>query len=203
VEELMLSKVVANLEKYLRRLPTHTRFRVADSWLRLKENLEKIPKKQNNLPKLKLSDLPKLPAREDEELPDEYSFLEEGDQDGPEIEGHVYEEGLFNTFIKVGIDVSVYTKSKVERPWLGRVHTILKDQKFLCHWYRRHGKSSKFHAMTNPDGSPYVSELELGNVMMWNNSSQQTDNSFHVSPYRLAQILKDYDRYDKKFAVQA
>ena len=56
--------------------------------------------------------------------------------------------------------------------------------------------------MINPDGSPYVSELELGNVMMWNNSSQ-TDNSFHVSPYRLAQILKDYDRYDMKFAVQA
>jgi hypothetical protein len=90
MEELMLAKVVG---KYLQRLPTHTRFRLTNYWLRLKENLEMIPKRQNNLPKLKLSELSKLFAREDEELSDEYSFLSEGDQDGPEIEGDVNQEG--------------------------------------------------------------------------------------------------------------
>ena len=196
VEDLMLSRILANLEKYWRRMPTQTRFKVADSWLRLKENLEKLPRMKKNLPTMKISSLPRLSVEDEQELPDEYSFLEEEGQEGPEIEGDIYEEGLFNSFAEVGLDVVVYTKTKAERPWVGRIHTILENQKFVCQWYRRHGKSSKFHAMTNPDGTPYVSELEFGNVMMWNISSQKTENSIHVTPHRLAQIGGEYDKYD-------
>ena len=110
---------------------------------------------------------------------------------------------MFNSCIEVGLDVAVYTKSRLDRPWLGRVLTILENQKFVIHWFRRHGKSSKFHAMANPDGTPYVSELEFGNVMMWNISVQKIENSFHVTPYRLAQIGGEYKKYDDRFAARS
>ena len=55
--------------------------------------------------------------------------------------------------------------------------------------------------MTNSDGTHYVSDLEFGNVMMWNISSQKTEHSFHVTPYRLAQIGREYVKYDIKFSV--
>ena len=55
--------------------------------------------------------------------------------------------------------------------------------------------------MELPNGTPYISELENSNVMMWNISVQSMEKSFHVTPYRLAQIWKEYQKYDKIFAV--
>ena len=57
--------------------------------------------------------------------------------------------------------------------------------------------------MTDPKGNPYLSELEYGNVMMWNNASQKTEDSFHVTPHRLAQLAKEYEKYDQKFSNQS
>ena len=104
VEDLLLSKIIANLEKYLRRMPTHIRCRVADSWMRLKENLEKLPRMKNNLPQMKLETLPKLTVESAEELPDEYSFIEIDRQEYPAIEGDVYE--------KPSSHLSIYTECK-------------------------------------------------------------------------------------------
>ena len=154
VENLMLSKIVANLQKYFKRMPTHVRVKVADSWLKLKDSLERIPRMQENLTKMKLADLPKISMELEQELPDEYSFAADDDDERPEIEGDVYEEGLFETYIRVGLDVVIYTESREERPWIGRVARILEDKKFDIHWFRRNGKGTKFHAMFNPDGTP-------------------------------------------------
>ena len=65
---------------------------------------------------MKMSSLPRLSLAVEQELPDEYSFLEEEGQEGPEIEGDIYEEGLFNSFAEVGLDVVVYTETKSESP---------------------------------------------------------------------------------------
>merc|ERR1712183_1117196 len=106
------------------------------------------------------------------------------------------------TYIRVGLDVIIYTESREERPWIGRVARILEDKKFYIHWFRRNGKGTKFHAMFNPDNTPYISELELSSVMMWDISAQRSENNFQVTPYRLAQIGKEYKKYDDKFATQ-
>ena len=199
VDSLLLPKIVANLERYFKRMPTPVRVRVAASWLKLKEKLEKVPKMQANLPKMKISELPTIPREPAQvALPDEYSYIVDDEEDGPEIEGDVYEEGLFASFIRENLDVVIYSDSREERPWLGRVSQILEGNRFLIHWYKRNGKSSKFHA-TYSGGEPYVTELEFSNVMMWDIAAHRMETSFHVTPYRLAQIGKEYKKYDDIF----
>ena len=56
----MLPKIVANLERYFKRMPTPVRVKVTNSWLKLKEKLERTPKMMANLPKMKIADLPKI-----------------------------------------------------------------------------------------------------------------------------------------------
>lgn len=195
VEELLLPKIVENLQKYFRRMPTHTRVTVGDSWNRLREMLENLPRMQENLPRLRLHDLPKIPLEQEPKLPDEFSFVEDDDE-LPEIIGDVFEEGLFDSNIREDIDVVIYTEVRDGRPWLGRIKQVLEDRKFTIQWFQRQGKSTKYHAMFNTDKTPYVTQLENQNVMMWEISVEKTLNSFHITPYRLTTIMKEYKKYD-------
>ena len=200
IEELFLPKIVENLQRYFRRMPTHVRVRVDDSWSRLREKLEGLPRMQENLPKMRLHNLPKQVVQPDPHLPDEYSFVVESEE-LPEIVGDVFEEGLFDSNICMDQDVLVYTECQEGRPWIGRVKEILEDRNFKIQWYQRQGKSSRFLAMFNPDKTPYLSRLETSNVMMWDMTVQKTKDSFYVTPYRLTQINKEYVKYDNMFAA--
>ena len=197
VEELMLPKIMENLQKYFRRMPTHVRVQVGNSWERVKTKLESLPRKQKNLPKMKLLDLPKAGTEPQPELPDEYSYLEDDVNELPEIIGDVFEENLFDANIRKDLDVVVYSDCEADRPWVGRITEVLEGRRFNINWYQRQGKSLKFHAMLNSDKTAYVSELENRNVMMWDISVQQTKNSFFLTPYKLNKILKDYKMYDE------
>ena len=196
VEELELPRVVANLEKYFKRLPTHTRHVVSDSWLRLKEKLERLPKMQKNFPPLKLSNIPDL-SEVEAALPEEYEFIVTGDQEGPMIDGEMYEDGLFKSAIKIGLDVVVYTTNTTGLPWVGRVSKIIDENYFEIQWFQRNGKSNRFRAMHNSNGSPFLSKLDVASVMMWNVASEKADDNFYIQPYRLSQILKEYGKYRK------
>lgn len=196
VAELELPKVVANLEKYFKRFPTHTRHLVSDSWLRLREKLERLPKMQMNFPPLKLSNIPDMSERE-VTLPEEYEFIVTGDQDGPMIDGEMYEDGLFKSAIQIGLDVVVYTTNTIGLPWVGRVSKILDENCFEIHWFQRNGKSNRFRSMHNSDGSPFLSKLDVASVMMWNVSSDKSVDSFYIQPYRLSQIMREYGKYKK------
>ena len=198
VDTLLLPKIAENLIKYFRRMPTPIRVMVENSWGRLQDRLESLPRIQDNLPKMKLLDLPKLPVEPEPKLPDEFTFVE--DEVLPEIVGDIFEEGLFDSNICVDLEVAIYTECTDERPWLGRVKEVLDDSKFVIQWYQRQGKSLKFHAMLNADKSPYVSQLENSNVMMWSFSVEKTPNSFHLTPYRFSQILREYKKYDDMFS---
>ena len=128
-----------DLQKYFQRMPTHVRVTAANSWNRLKETLEGLPKMLSNLPPMKLTELPKMNAAMPPLLPDQFNFIDEDPSDLPEIVGSVCEEGLFNTNIKVGIDVVVYTKAHVGRPWVGRMIEILENNQFVIYWFNRLG----------------------------------------------------------------
>ena len=107
ITELCLPKIVENLQKYFRRMPTHVRVRViADSWGRIRESLQSLPRKSENLPKMKIKDLPKIPMETEPNLPDEFSFIEDDDL-LPEIVGEVFEEGLFDSNICKGLAESL------------------------------------------------------------------------------------------------
>ena len=196
---LNLDKVMSDLTKYFLRMPTHVRISISDSWYKLKETLEGLPKKQKNLPKMRITDLPKLSLTTPEvKLPDEYEFVINDKQNLPEISGKVCEFGLFDTVIKIGLDIVVYTKSKVGRPWVGRVKEIFHDKTFAIEWFDRQGKSSIFRAMKNSDNSAYTSKLDNDVVMFWDISHQRTSDSFHLSPHWLNKVATEYEKYDGK-----
>ena len=198
VESLNLDKIFHDLEKYLRRMPAKTRVAVSQSWSRLREELEGLPKMKKNLPPMKLSELPKMLVEAEKSIPDHYEFVEEDRDNLPEILGKVFEQGLFDANIKPGLDVIVYTRSLVGRPWVGRVNEIHGNQTFSIQWFDRQGKTLKFRAMVNPDKTPYISVLDNSTVMFWDISVERSESSFQLSPYWLTKVMKEYKICDAK-----
>ena len=198
VEHLQLDKILHDLLRYFKRMPTPIRVTVSNSWNRLKEELERTPKMMHNLPPMKITELPRLSPQVPAALPDEFDFVEDTREGLPNIQGNVCEEGLFNENIKVGVDVVVYTKSTVSRPWVGRVAEIFGNLKFSVHWYDRQGKTSKFRAMMKDDNTPYSSVLDNSTVMFWDISVERSHNSFHLTPYWLGKVKKEYAKCDEE-----
>ena len=198
IENLNIPKIMCDLLKYFQRMPTHIRVSVSDSWLKLREVLEGLPKKQKNFPTMKITELPRITRNAAAvELPDEYVFVNNDRENLPEISGKVCELGLFASVVKQGLDVVVYTKSLVGRPWVGRVEEVFSDETFSIQWFDRLGKSNRFRAMKKADKTPYISKLDNSVVMFWDISVQRTDDSFYLSPYWLNKVTKEYEIYDK------
>ena len=167
VDKLNLAKVFSNLYKYFPGLPLEVRIPVQSSWDALKETLEALPSRKDSLVKMKLSCFPKQSSSA-VEPPPQFQFVED---DIPELQGELFpeslEEGNFSQEVVVGMDVCVYSHTKAQRPWLGRVQKVLPEDKFVIHWYTRRGRSNKFHAMTQPDGAPALVEQLNAVVMFW------------------------------------
>ena len=197
IEKLELPKVYRDLLKYFKRMPFHLRVQVSASWDNLRDQLESLPARQNNLPKMRLETLPKM-ANNQPQLPDEYEFVEETEI--PQLIGEQYPEevvdGVFDNNIIVGMDVVVYTLSTEKRPWVGRVLEVLRDKKFKIQWFGRKGRGNKFYALNNADGSPYVTVLDTSVVMFWEICEAKQESSFILSPVWMKKIAEEYAKYD-------
>ena len=198
IEELNIDKVMLDLTKYIKRMPTHLRVSVSNSWAKLRDTLEALPRRQKNFPPMKIIDLPRVVIQESVRLPEEFEFVEEGYENLPEICGKVCEERLFDQSIREGLDVVVYTNNRSGRPWLGRVLNCYDDRTFLIQWFERQGRCLKFRAMFESSKQPYTSRLSNDVVMFWDITVQKSDNSFNLTPYWLTKIMKEYEKYDKK-----
>lgn len=196
VESLNLEKVTSDLIKYFKTMPATVRTLVSDSWCRLRETLEGLPKKQKNIPPMKITDLPRISCASMVNLPDEYDFVISDRADLPEISGQVCEVGLFDTAVRVGLDVVVYTREVKGRPWVGRITKVNSNKTFEIQWFDRKGKGCTFRSMKTPDNEPYTTKLDNSVVMFWDISDQRMSNSFHLTPYWLSKILKEYEKYD-------
>ena len=165
IDKLELPKVYRDLIKYFKRMPTSVRVKVSTSWDHLRDQLESLPVRQHNLPKMRLETLPKMRITEPR-LPDEYEFVEESEI--PQLIGEKYPEealdGVFDNNIIVGMDVVVYTKSQEKRPWVGRVLEVLEGKKFKIHWFGRRGRGNKCHAFSKSDRSEILSCDVLGDL---------------------------------------
>ena len=78
---------------------------------------------------------------------------------------------------------------------------ILPERRFKMQWFGRKTVRSKvFKALTNPDGSPWITELEFDTVMFWivSEPASRTADSFSISALWLEAIEKEYLVMDDK-----
>ena len=80
------------------------------------------------------SELPKQVAEPVTSVPDEYAFVTE-ENDVPSISGTLYEhESSSNLMLEM--DLCVYTETRENRPWIGRVSNLFpQSRQFDIHWY--------------------------------------------------------------------
>ena len=75
------------------------------------------------------------------------------------------DEADFQEDNREGVDVLIYTRTKIGRPWLGRVLRKIDNTQFTIQWYdRRKGDVNTFFQLENPDGTPCTSDMETGTV---------------------------------------
>ena len=202
VESLNIDKVFSDLyTKFFPTLDLPARKEAEASWERLRSVLENLPKKRLNLPPLKLTNLPKQNPAVQAKIPE---YLEQilNQEDTPDLIGeHCIldpSEGQFDVDILQGMDVAVFTHSVRDRPWLGRVQNVQKEgAEFLIQWYKKRGRSSTFQAMVNKDGSRMTSVLPSETVMLWEFSTNKTDDSFDISKDWMEKIASEYESHDK------
>ena len=204
IEKLELEKVFRSLQTYLATLPLHTRMTVSASWEALRKTLESLPRRKENLVKMKISDLPHQILELAAVVPEHFEqFINE--EEVPAIRGEVYPEKVsedtFNKDVAINADVVVYTKTKLNRPWVGRVKQHLPGNMFSVQWFKRRGRGNTFHAMVQTDGSPFLSTQDNAVVMFWHICQQDTltETSFKLSNYWLEKINQEYADHDAAY----
>ena len=200
IKKLDLPKVFLHLQKYFSTLPLVERLGVQGSWDRLREKLEKLPSQADVLRKMNIHDLHSFDSIPQINLPHHFAHLGQ-DEIIPDLEGETFPEELneadFEEDVKEGLDVLIYTRSKLGRPWLGRVLSKRDDFNFTIQWYeKRKGNQNNFYASKNADGSAYTSDLETGMVILWNFSTRIDDESFSVNCFFLNKFKEEYAVHD-------
>ena len=197
IEDLCLDRVFKDLNKFISRMPSAKAINVRQSWDNLRERLERKPRRQKNLPSMKISE---LPSQKRNDQPLDFTVDELEDDDLPELNGEEFpselNEGEFDSEIVKTMDVVLYTERTVGRPWVGRVLEVLEDSCFTLQWFGRKSRGNTFHALFNKDKSPYTSKQCCGSVMMWEMSIEKEEKSFKLSNKTLEKIMNEYSEYD-------
>ena len=196
VEPIKFDLILRGIHIFLSRKSREERRPVLNSWDKLRDHLEGLPRRSNSFPKMNLLDFPKQ-TYETISIPE---YLEEVEYEF-ELTGDLYpeevEDGDLDQEITTGMDVCVYTTDKRWRPWVGRVVELLEGRRFLIHWYsRKSSRGKKFEAMSNDSGERCVSVMEYGSVMTWQMSENRTSTSFTLSNFWLNYIAREYSNYD-------
>ena len=196
VENIRWDEIMKGINAFLSRKSIQERRSVLNSWDRLRDHIESLPRRADSFPKMKIQDFPKQ-VQEILHTPD---YLEEV-EDSAELTGDLHPEdvddGDLDSEIAEGMDVCIYTRDKRWRPWVGRVVQILEHKRFIIHWYsRKSSRSKRFEAMNNDSGERCVSEIKNGAVMVWQMSENRTPTSFTLSSFWLTYIAREYANYD-------
>ena len=200
LETLCLDKVYSDLyTKFFPTLETKERKRAEASWEKWRTVLENLPKQRKHLAPMRLLCLPKQVPASSSAVP---SYMEPFlNIQTPDLIGQncIVEpvESQFQSEILVGMDIAVYTESRKDRPWLGRVLGIQDGgQSFEVLWFKKKGRSSTFQSMKNKDGTGYTSVLPSDTVMLWEFSTNKEVDSFDVSKDWLGKIDEEYNSHD-------
>ena len=206
IEKLELDKVFRSLHSYLATLELKDRIKVSASWDALRKTLDSLPRRKDNLLKMKVAELPSQPLFEDQPVVPEHLSQCCSDNDVPEIRGEFYcdtaaTDTEFSDTVPINTDVVVYTRSKVSRPWVGRIMKHLPGGMFTLQWYKRRGRSTYFDVMVNFDGSPVLSDQANEVVMYWHIANRETltDSSFQIPLLWLEKLKQDYLDHDSAY----
>ena len=179
------------------RLSLTCKMKVQESWDRMRDNLEALPRRIHLLEKMDLSKFPKDDfSAENVSHPLLQSSEEVEEISGDLMEEHV-EEGDLDEICE-DIDVCVYSDETTGRPWVGRIRQMLPGSRFVIQWFsRRSGRGLHFTAMTLNNGEPYLSELDMESIMFWAMTEDRKADSFKLSNYWLEVIRKEYEHLDR------
>lgn len=201
VEKLDFDKINRGLNIFLSKLSLEKRMSIQTSWDTLRDKLEGLPRVSENLTKMVITDFPQQ-QDEDVVMPVDLSQPEVTHELRGELCPEDAVEGLnIDQDASVGMDVCVYTEEERGRPWVGRIVEILPQRRFKLQWFgRKTSRSKLFKALKNPDGSPWIAELEYDMVMFWiiSEPASRTEESFSVSTFWLKLIENEYNEMDKK-----
>ena len=189
----IIIKVVNAMTRYF---PIEEKNRIQACWDRDRENLERSIRRRRFAGRM---DIQAFPKQVEPEIPSD-TLMEPLDDDV--LRGNICDEmiegGDVNE-IEVGTDCIVFTHSKSERPWTGRILELLPNNEATIQWFvRRKGKKGMFEALLTPDGSPSVGAISLDSLMMWDITEQRTESSFFLSNYWLEIIKAEYDDIDRR-----
>ena len=177
-------------------LPLSEKILIQNSYDRLRDKLEAAPKRKHLYEKLDLASLPKIDYSVRNGPP--ISICDDGLFE--EITGDLLEESISEGSLEEileDIDVCVYSEETAGRPWVGRVRQMLPGGKFVIHWFnRKSGRGQVFKAMALPDGSPYLSEIDLETIMFWAFTEDRRDDGFKISTFWQDVIQKEYEKLD-------
>ena len=198
VEEINFDRIMRGISIYLIGKSEKIKNEIEDSWNRLRSKLQSLPKKLENLSRMRLTDLPQY-KEVVVDIPEPLGNV----CDMPQLRGELYREdvneGDIESEIQCGLDVCIYTKDKKSRPWVGRIVKVCEDREFIIQWFtRKSGRGQIFSAMFKADGSPLQEKLSYDTVMFWLISEPQsrTENSFSLSPQWIETIMKEYIEID-------
>ena len=200
IESLQLDKLMRSLQNYFNTFPLPARMTVVSRWEALKKTLESLPNKRDGMPRMDLLTLPIQTTPEDEQYDDDDDI----EPNHPQITGDFHEESIdegdLEQEISIDMDVCVYTRTKIGRPWVGRVLKITSKEEFEIQWYEKDGnfRNGTYKAMKLDNGSPYVSEQRLESVMFWSFAESRSDISFVISPYWQACLKREYVKLDSE-----
>ena len=200
IESLQLDKLMRSLQSYFNTFPLPARMTVVSSWEALKKALESLPNLRDGMPRMNLLSLGKQNAPEDSQGDDDDDI----EPNRPQITGDFHEEnvdeGDLEQEIAIGMDVCVFTRTKIGRPWVGRVVTIISKEEFEIQWYEKdlNFRNGTYKAMNLDNGSPYLSEQRMESVMFWSFTESRSDLSFIISPYWQACLRREYIKLDSE-----
>ena len=198
IESLYLDKLLRGLQPYFNTLSLERQMYVVTSWGALKKTLESLPLKVDSMRRMDLSRLP----RQDNQEPVTGGDIDE-EENGRQIRGTFFEDqvddGDLEEEMAVDLDVCVYTKSKIKRPWVGRVTAVVDRESFVMNWFEKEAgdKGGKYIAMKNEDGSLYVTELDVSSVMFWAFTESRGEESFVISAYWQDCLRRKYREMDE------
>ena len=163
-DDLNLDKVLADLRKiYFPLMPIKDQKRVSESWEKLCNTLEQMHRK--HLPPMQIMEILKQLPTAIPGLPQALQQFQDKEDNPPALVGELrppaVEESSFDKEMKIGLDVVIWTLSKKDRPWVGRVSKIVSPNEFEIHWFQRKNRSNVFWALKNKDGTPFISIFSL------------------------------------------
>ena len=184
--------------RYLPTLDQEKRQEVHASWIALDQTFQQLEKKRKSLKTLSFSDLPKYvppPAPNlSEPLVKDYENI-------PQLWGtfHADEvlDGNVETDAKIGLDVIVYTHSKVNRPWVGVIKSIDdKEKNYSVQWYKRApGGGVRFKPDMKGE-TAYVSVVDSASIMLYSVADHLKNGDLDLSEWHTT-IMETYAQHDE------